>query len=78
MRRTLFIAAIICVFGCKKEAKQETDLIANLPDTQIMGHTWEGISFTDSVTAVPYYQFLDVKTNTTIGVYSHIRWNKYY
>ncbi|MGZ3767129.1 MAG: hypothetical protein ACXVB0_24580 [Mucilaginibacter sp.] len=70
MRTLFFIAAIICVIGCKKESKQDPDPIINLPYTRLTGHTWEGLSFTDSVTAVPYYQFLHVKSDTTVGVYT--------
>jgi hypothetical protein len=72
MRKIVFILAIACLPSCKKESKQDPDPdpAINLPYTRLVGHTWEGISFTDSVTAVPYYQFLDVKTDTTVGVYT--------
>ncbi len=40
------------------------------PYTKLVGHTWEALSYTDSLTATPFYQFIHVKSDTTVGVYT--------
>ena len=70
MKPILFIALILCLVGCKKEETiQPAEEAVNYPYTQLVGHTWEGKSYVDDY-GVPYYQFLHITSDTTVGIYT--------
>jgi hypothetical protein len=71
MKSIFFIGLIACLISCTKAPQEQpTPQIINYPYTALIGHTWEGLSYTDPVTAIPYYQFLHITSDTTVGIYT--------
>lgn len=71
MKNLILITIILCLASCKKEDIQPPqEKIAPLPYTQIVGHnTWRGLSEIDDL-GLHYYQFMDFKSDTTVGIYT--------
>jgi hypothetical protein len=71
MKSIFFVGLITCLISCKKETLvQPPAQVINYPYTTLAGHTWEGLSYTDPTTTTPYYQFLHITSDTTVGVYT--------
>jgi hypothetical protein len=71
MKNLFFITLIICLASCKKESVSPSKIEdVQYPYTKLAGHTWEGLSYTDSITATPFYQFLHITSDTTVGIYT--------
>src|ERR1700761_5051529 len=71
MKDLLLIVLVVLIAGCKKEAQKDMPAPDIYPYTKLVGHTWEGLSYADS-TGTPYYQFLNIKTETTVGIYTGV------
>ena len=69
--KKIFIIALLAtgLVACKKENKDDMPSPETYPYTSLVGHTFEGPSYADSA-ATLYYQFLHIKSDTTVGVYT--------
>jgi hypothetical protein len=71
MKSLTLIVLLLFIAGCKKDDKKDMPAPDIYPYTRLIGHTWEGLSYVDSL-GTPYYQFLDMKSDTTIGIYTGV------
>jgi hypothetical protein len=69
MKNLFFITLIICLASCKKESVEPPKVdVVQYPVTEIVGHTWRGLSEIDDL-GTHYYQFMHFKSDTTVGIY---------